>query len=104
MRFPLYRRSFDSFRGFSSAGRSSTLHLPAPPQPAPQDEILGDLPLASDYFDAIEHDPDLPTVTWVVGERGTESDVFEADEPDPLGLSSVDDDVRDVLHVVRESL
>lgn len=77
--------------------------------PAPPDEVDGELAssgtaLASDYFEAIENDPRLPTVTWVVGDRGTDSDVFRADVDDPLGLRRTEDDVRHVLEIVRESL
>jgi hypothetical protein len=85
-----------------SAGRAAFAPLPA----LDPDEPVSDVPLASDYFEAIEDQNGraLPAVTWFIGDRGTDADLIPADEADPLGLGSHDEDVQEVLDVMRDTL
>lgn len=96
---PLQRRSIPVGRTLAAPPRPSVVAV-AEPEGGGEASVA----LASDYFEAIENDPSLPTVTWVVGDRGTESDDFQPDTDDPLGLGSADEDLREVLDVMRASL
>lgn len=74
--------------------------------PAPSEEpaTITWTAVTGDYFHAIENDPDLPKVTWIVGERGQDVGTVEVDAADPFDLSSGDEDVQEALAVVRDSI